>query len=175
MTLETGNYIADINLDGSDNVTYPEDDVAVSELDDQIRQAKQFLYNTFPNMIYFTNARAFDLDALYGVAQNLAVALKGETTSTDIAVAARTGSPATDYAVTTGESIGSISSGFRVTFMTPNDGVNCAATPTCTVDSVAAKTIVKQDGTAIGAGDIVADMLLELVYDGTNFRVISAL
>jgi len=174
MTLETGNYIADITVDGGDVVQYPENDISVAELDNHIRQFKQMTYNSFPNVSSRVTASAADLDAVRGVAQNIAIALHGSTSGV-MTTAARTGSPATDYAVTTGEAIASLHVGFRITFLTPDDGVNCDDAPTCTLDAVAAKTITKHDGTAISAGDIVADQLLELVYNGSAFRVISAL
>ncbi len=174
MTLETGDYIGDITVDGGDVVQYPESDIAISELDDQIRQVKQMLYNSFPNIRNRVTAWSGDLDSMRGTAQNIGIALHGSTAGSMVR-AVRTGSPVTDYAVTTGETISSVHTGFRITFLTQDDAVACDDTPTCTVDSVAAKTIVNSDGSAISAGDIDGDQMLELVYDGTDLRVISVL
>jgi hypothetical protein len=46
-----------------------------------------------------------------------------------------------------------------------------STTPTINVNSLGAKTIVKNDGTALGLGELKADSIIELTYDGTNFRL----
>jgi hypothetical protein len=48
-----------------------------------------------------------------------------------------------------------------------------STTPTINVNTLGAKTIVNADGSALIAGQITAGTLVELVYDGTNFRLIS--
>jgi hypothetical protein len=44
-------------------------------------------------------------------------------------------------------------------------------TPTLNVNGLGAKTIVQADGTAMVAGDLKGNAILDLVYDGTNFRL----
>lgn len=50
---------------------------------------------------------------------------------------------------------------------------NLTTTPTLNLNSVGAKTITKQDGTAVAAGDIAAGGVYTLVYDGTNMQIAS--
>ena len=52
---------------------------------------------------------------------------------------------------------------------------NAGGAPTLDVNSIgAAKALYWPDGTALVANDITATMKLDLVYDGTNFQVLSA-
>lgn len=50
---------------------------------------------------------------------------------------------------------------------------NATNTGACTlnINSLGAKSILRQDGSALIAGDIVSGQLLEVYYDGTNFRI----
>lgn len=50
---------------------------------------------------------------------------------------------------------------------------NATTTPTINVNGLGAKTIKRADGTALKAGDLPANALLLLLYDGTAFRVTS--
>ena len=50
---------------------------------------------------------------------------------------------------------------------------NTAIDPTVNIAGLGAKVIKSKDGSSISIGDIVANELLELFYDGTNFRLIS--
>jgi hypothetical protein len=45
-------------------------------------------------------------------------------------------------------------------------------TPTINLNGIGAKTIVNADGSALTVGQIVAGQIIEVVYDGTNFRLI---
>ena len=47
------------------------------------------------------------------------------------------------------------------------DNANDTTTPTLNVDSTGAKTIVRQDGSALVAGDLKAGQYLDLIYDAT--------
>lgn len=51
---------------------------------------------------------------------------------------------------------------------------NTSTTPTVQVDSNAAKTVVRGDGSAVQAGDLKASALIGLMYDGTSLRLVSA-
>lgn len=46
---------------------------------------------------------------------------------------------------------------------------------TLNVDSVGAKTIKKMDGTDLAANDIPSGAIIDVVYDGTNFQLVSAI
>lgn len=48
---------------------------------------------------------------------------------------------------------------------------NATTTPTINVSGLGTKTIVKRASTALAAGDILAGMMLLLVFDGTNFQL----
>jgi len=50
---------------------------------------------------------------------------------------------------------------------------NSGTTPTLNVNSLGAKTITKQ-GNAVAAGDIVSGGCFQVMYDGTNFQLLSA-
>ena len=64
-----------------------------------------------------------------------------------------------------------LATGVRVTvkFNAANDG----ADPTITVDGANAKTIKRADGSALVAGEIALNQIGDLLYDGTNFRLLS--
>jgi len=54
------------------------------------------------------------------------------------------------------------------------DAANTTATPTLNIDTLGAKFLVKQDGTALANGNIAAGTLYRIWYDGTSFRVVEA-
>ena len=60
--------------------------------------------------------------------------------------------------------------GGRFAFLT-GGSANTTSTPTVNVSALGAKTIVRRDGTALTAGDLPASTLIEIRYDGTNFRL----
>lgn len=60
--------------------------------------------------------------------------------------------------------------GGRFAFLT-GASANTTSTPTVNVSGLGAKTIVRRDGTALTAGDLPASTLIEIRYDGTNFRL----
>jgi len=57
-------------------------------------------------------------------------------------------------------------------FMITPTGTSTSATPTLNVDGIGAKTIQYRGG-SLAAGDILAGVPIVLVYDGTNFQVIT--
>lgn len=63
---------------------------------------------------------------------------------------------------------GGYNNGQRVTFIAAAD--NTSTTPTFAVNNLGAKTIVKNGGTALAAGDIRANNAYILSYDNTNAR-----
>jgi hypothetical protein len=54
------------------------------------------------------------------------------------------------------------------------DATNTGTTPTLNIDTLGARPLVKQDGTALAVNDIKAAALYRIWYDGTNFRVVEA-
>lgn len=50
---------------------------------------------------------------------------------------------------------------------------NTSTTPTINFSGLGAKTIVKRASTALAAGDYVANMMMKLIYDGTNMQLIN--
>lgn len=56
---------------------------------------------------------------------------------------------------------------FLITFTNANTGAS-----TLNINSIGAKSLVKQGGTALAASDIRAGQVLELYYDGTNLQIV---
>lgn len=54
------------------------------------------------------------------------------------------------------------------------DFLSSTTTPTLNIDALGAKTVVKNDGTALTSGDIKANVLYRIWYDGTNIRCVEA-
>jgi hypothetical protein len=48
---------------------------------------------------------------------------------------------------------------------------NTAAAPTLNISGLGAKTVVRADGSAVGIGDIANATVIDLLYDGTSFRL----
>lgn len=71
------------------------------------------------------------------------------------------------YAITNTYPITSYVEGFRVSFKAGTDNT---AGATLNVDALGAKDILRPDGSPLEAGDIQADAVYELVYNGTEFR-----
>lgn len=74
----------------------------------------------------------------------------------------------TAYAVSTNPSPTAYADGMQITII-PH--VDCGANPTLNWNGLGAGTIVNQDGSAISAGDIVANKPLPLVRVGSNFFI----
>ena len=74
----------------------------------------------------------------------------------------------TAYTITTGFSYTSLTAGDRFTFQADADN---SPGQTLTVDSVATKTLYYNNSTLFDS-IIPADAIVEVMYDGTNFRVI---
>lgn len=74
--------------------------------------------------------------------------------------------------LTSGYSVSAYAAGQRFTFIV---GTTNTGATTVNVDSQGAKSIVRSDGsnTALAAGDLVAGMVAEVVYDGTRFHLMS--
>ena len=64
--------------------------------------------------------------------------------------------------------------GFEIRVLKAGAG-NTAADPTINISGLGAKAVKRRDGTAVEAGDLPANALIDLLYDGTNFRVMSIL
>lgn len=82
------------------------------------------------------------------------------------------GGSANVITLTTGYSVSAYAAGQRFTFLVGTTNTGAA---TVNVDSQGAKSIVRSDGanTALAAGDLVAGMMAEIVYDGTRFHLMS--
>lgn len=92
-------------------------------------------------------------------------------TSVDWYAATSSGTDA--YAITVSPAIGAYATGQRFRFKA--DVANTGAA-TLNVSGLGAKTLKKTDGTSdLATGDILAGSIVEVVYDGTNFQVISSL
>lgn len=50
---------------------------------------------------------------------------------------------------------------------------NATTTPTLNVAALGAKTLVRADGSALAAGDLIGGGVFEAQYDGTNFRILT--
>lgn len=74
--------------------------------------------------------------------------------------------------LTTGYSVGAYTAGQRFAFIV---GTTNTGATTVNVDSNGSKSIVRSDGsnTALSAGDLVAGMMAETVYDGARFHLMS--
>ena len=51
--------------------------------------------------------------------------------------------------------------------------VNSGASPTVNVNTLGARNLLRMDGTAIGAGDLVTNVRYLFIYDGTAFRMMT--
>ena len=89
-------------------------------------------------------------------------------TSTDWYAATSSGSDT--YAITVSPAIGAYATGQRFRFK-----ADVANTGACTlnVSGLGAKTIKKRVSADLDTGDILASQIVEVVYDGTNFQLIS--
>lgn len=59
------------------------------------------------------------------------------------------------------------------TYLVKFNHANAAGASTINVDGLGAKSIVKNQGTALVAGDIPANMIGLISYDGTNFQLLT--
>lgn len=67
------------------------------------------------------------------------------------------------------QGISNLVNGVTIRFIPAN--TNTTATPTIKVNNLTVKTIKNATGGALNAGDIASGQLIELLYDGTNFRL----
>ena len=163
MTRETdpnNSFIGDFQNTGG-VVDLPETDgtLLVSELDDQIRDAKQMVYNTFKSCDDEVTATHTELNYVDGAEQNLALWAKGQT-STGLAVATGDAGNPNTYTLTTGESH-TLADGDHFTFQVDEASTD---NPQLIVDANAAKNLVKKDGSNLSANDLSANQITEVVY-----------
>lgn len=64
-----------------------------------------------------------------------------------------------------------LTSGLRVLLILSD--ANATTTPTLTVNALSATTITARDGGALAAGELVSGQMIEVIYDGTNFRLLT--
>lgn len=60
-----------------------------------------------------------------------------------------------------------------VVWVKKSAAANATTTPTINVNGLGNKTIIRADGSALAAGDLPANGVFELAYDGTNFRLMT--
>jgi hypothetical protein len=70
-----------------------------------------------------------------------------------------------------GTIIASYTPGLTLSILVAN--TTTTTTPTINLNALGAKTIINANGTALTVGQIVASQLINVVYDGTNFRLMS--
>jgi hypothetical protein len=75
---------------------------------------------------------------------------------------------ANNYAVAPRPAITAYTNGLKITFQAANGNTGVS---TLSVNGLAAKTIKKSVGTDLAAGDILANQILTVTYDGTNFQM----
>lgn len=75
------------------------------------------------------------------------------------------------YVITPNPQLAAYAAGNRFVFKATN--ANATTTPTVAVSGLAAKTITKNGTAPLVAGDIKANQLVEVQYDGTQFEMIS--
>ncbi len=75
------------------------------------------------------------------------------------------------YAVTVQSALGALYAGMRVTFQAGTANTGAA---TLAVNGLTAKAITKYGTTALATGDILANQVIEVVYDGTQFQMVSS-
>ncbi len=173
MTRETDpntSFIGDFSNTGG-IIDYPETDgsLLVSELDDQVRDAKQMVYNTLKNCDGEVTSTHTELNYVDGVAQNLALWTKGKTASGLAVATGDSGDPNT-YTLTTGLSH-TLADGDAFTFQVDEASINASLLQ---VDSNTARNLVDKNGDNIQSGDLSVDSIIEVRYDAsaTKFYVI---
>jgi hypothetical protein len=85
--------------------------------------------------------------------------------------ATNNGSTANAHAVTLTPNLDAYAAGQKFHYIVPL--TNTAQAVTLNVDSQGAKTLVYPDGTPPKIGELPADSVLQVVYDGTDFQIIS--
>ncbi|OWT62025.1 hypothetical protein CEY11_09475 [Candidimonas nitroreducens] len=105
------------------------------------------------------NAQARDDYAAAGQVQDGAFTTLANVAGSADAITATVGPPITSYAT-----------GAKFTFTAA--AANTTTTPTLSIDGLPAETLVHADGSALAAGDILADATVEVYFDGTNFRIL---
>ena len=166
MTRETdpnNTYIGDFQNTGG-IVDLPETDgtILVSEVDDQIRDAKQMIYNTFKSCDGEVTADHTELSYTDGAEQNLALWTKGQT-ATGLAIATGNGSTPNTYTLTTGLSH-TLADGDAFTFQCDEASIGASLLK---VDSNTARNLVDKNGTNIDSGDISINSIVEVRYDAS--------
>ena len=76
------------------------------------------------------------------------------------------------YVVTVAGTLSAYGTGLRLWVIVGSGNTNTGAS-TINVDGIGAANIKLADGTDPGAGDILADSIMHLVYDGTNFILVN--
>lgn len=93
----------------------------------------------------------------------------------DIGGFATAGGSANAHTVTSASVISAshLTDGYRITYYAP--ATNTSATVTVAIDGLTATNILRADGSALAIGSIIADMVLDLVYEsgGGSFRAIN--
>lgn len=121
---------------------------------------------TIPNT-FATATTAIPLSQLDANFSNVNAAINNALTFSNYAV--DTGTANTYTVAITGQTT-TYAAGLAIQFLALNTNTGAA---TLNVNSQGAKTIVKSSGTALTAGDIVANAIVSVMYDGTNFQLLN--
>lgn len=176
MTRETDpntSFIGDFSNTGG-IIDYPETDgtLLISELDDQVRDAKQMIYNTLKSCNGEVTSTHTELNYLDDVAQNLALWTKGQTASGLATATGDSGNPNT-YTLTTGLSH-TLADGDAFTFRVDEASIGASLLQ---VDSNTARNLVDKTGSNIDSGDLSVGTIVEVRYylTDTKFYIIGGL
>lgn len=180
MTRETNPTTSHISTFNVSNgiIQYPEFNVLVSELDEQIRDWKQMVWNSLKNMTGEVSASHTALSSVKNQGQNLTIVTRGKT-SVGLAIALGDGNTTTfnTYTLTTGETV-TLSDGNRFLFQIDEGSFAVfGSTPKLVVDSNSAFNIVYMDGSNLQTLDLKADQIIEVIYDESesHFKIIGGL
>jgi len=124
----------------------------------EIQKATAANYNSIKDVV---NVNADELIARPGNVQNSDNTFDVDTGAADA------------YDITLSPAITAYAKGQLFSFEAIN--ANLTTTPTVDVNGVGAQTIINRDGSALSPGDIPANSLSIIQYDGTNFRLLTTL
>lgn len=121
---------------------------------------------TIPNT-FATATTAIPLSQLDANFSNVNAAINNALTFSNYAV--DTGTANTYTVAITGQTT-TYAAGLAIQFLALNTNTGAA---TLNVNSQGAKSIVRNDGSALAAGDIIANGVATVIYDGTNFQLLN--
>lgn len=154
-TVNTGNATLNVNGLGAKNILKYHDQT----LNDGDIEANQIVSVIYDGTQFQMQSQSALGNMPYALLQNGSPIYAADTGAADAAVITLSPVPA------------SYVTGMVVRFKAI--AANATTTPTINVNGLGAKTIVKTVNTALAANDILANQFVELIYDGTNFVMLS--